>query len=307
MKRIFIFAIAATALLASSCGGRQPKPAQVKAPRTFSPALAPVELSEAGQIDFLRFHYWDRFPFEDTTILAELDTLDMIEAYARWVQILFNRPTDGSPVDSLMRRAAASRSMTDYFSHLAAEVLHDPNSPLRNDELYIPVLRAQLAAPWYDEYERIAPEYDLTLAMQNRVGHTANDFRYTLATGRTGSLHAIGTQFTLLFISNPGCPMCGDLREQISSSPMLNQLLELDRLTILALYPDEDLAEWRAYQSEIPPSWINAYDDGCILRGEGLYNLAAIPSLYLLDHTKRVLVKDSTSVAEIEDAIDRNS
>ena len=36
-----------------------------------------------------------------------------------------------------------------------------------------------------------------------------------------------------------------------------------------------------------------------------LYDLHALPAMYLLDSRKRVLVKDSTDVAQIEEVIDR--
>ena len=99
--------------------------------------------------------------------------------------------------------------------------------------------------------------------------------------------------------------MCKQLREQISGSPMLSEMIERGRLKILALYPDEDLTEWRNYRDHIPASWINAYDAGCLVRENGTYDLTAIPSLYLLDSDKRVLVKDSTDVPYIEEVIDR--
>ena len=205
----------------------------------------------------------------------------------------------------LMRRASASRPMLDYFTMLAQQVIHDPNSPLRNDEFYIPVMQAVLASPYYDEYERIGPAYDLAMASQNRLGQRANDFRYTLASGATGTLYGVKAEYTLLFINNPGCGMCKQLREQISGSPMLSEMIERGRLKILALYPDEDLTEWRNYRDHIPATWINAYDAGCLVRENGTYDLTAIPSLYLLDSDKRVLVKDCTDVPYIEEVIDR--
>ena len=307
MYRTLVLILAAVSLAA--CGGRASRrpaaQAAAETPAVFLPAIAPAELSPEERVEWLRWHYWDNFDFADTTFLRRADTLQMVEAYARYVQLLFVAPTDGAPVDSLMRRASASRPMLDYFALLADYVLHDPNSPLRNDEFYIPVLRAQLASPWYDEYERLAPEYNLNLASQNRIGHPANDFRYTLASGATGTLYGIRAEYVLLFINNPGCPMCREIREAVSSSPMLTEMIERGRLRVLALYPDEELDEWRAYRDEIPPSWINAYDDGCVLREKGLYDLSAIPSLYLFDAQKRVLVKDATDVALIEEVIDR--
>ena len=308
MYRTLVLILAAVGLAA--CRGRAPRrPAATTAETTavFLPAIAPAALAPEERVEWLRWHYWDNFDFADTAFLARADTLQLFEAYARYVQLLFSVPTDGAPMDSLMRRAAVSRPMLDYFAMLADRVLGDPNSPLRNDEFYIPVLRAQLSSPWYDEYERLAPEYRLSLASQNRIGQPANDFRYTLASGATGSLYGLRAEYVLLFINNPGCPMCREIREAISASPMLTELIEHGRLRVLALYPDENLDEWRAYREQIPASWINAYDDGCVLREKGLYDLSAIPSLYLLDAQKRVLVKDATDVALVEEVIDRRS
>ena len=226
------------ALCAVSCGGRRSSQQQTSAApqmRVFLPAIAPSSLSDDAKRDYLRWHYWDRFDFADTLFIREVDTVQMVEAYVRWIALISDRPTDGAPMDSLMRRASASRPMLDYFTMLAEQVIHDPNSPLRNDEFYIPVLRAVLASPYYDEYERIGPSYDLNMAMQNRIGERANDFRYTLASGATGTLYGVKAEYVLLFINNPGCPMCKQLREQIGGSPMLSEMIERGRLKVVAL------------------------------------------------------------------------
>ena len=168
MQRILIILLAA--LCVAACGRRRSAPSQETAvsasrPRVFLPAIAPAGLSPDEQRDYLRRHYWDRFDFTDSLFVSEADTVQMIEAFARYIAVLSDRPADSAPMDSLMRRASSSKPMLDYFAMLAGTVLHDPNSPLRNDEFYIPVLRAQLASPFYDEYERIAPQYDLEMAL----------------------------------------------------------------------------------------------------------------------------------------------
>ena len=68
------------------------------------------------------------------------------------------------------------------------------------------------------------------------------------------------------------------------------------------LYPDEDLKTWERSEAE-PSGWIDARDADGRLRGEELYDLRAIPSIYLLDHQKRVVVKDSTDPREVEAAL----
>ena len=199
-----------------------------------------------------------------------------------------------------MQRASTSKRMYTYFLMLAEGVLHDPNSPLRNDEKYIPVLENAVQSQWLDEYERMPYEYDLEIARQNRIGRTANDFSYTLASGRTATLHNIKADYTLIFISNPGCPMCREVKEQITTSPMLQELIERKELKVLVIYPDTDLEAWREHLQDYPSSWINGYDADQRIEKERLYDLKAIPALYLLDKQKRVMAKDCTDVAYIE-------
>lgn len=308
MNRIFV--IFAVALAAVSCVGRSSGPAEPSLPsksRVFLPALAPSQLSADEKKEYLREHYWDRFDFADTLFIREIDTAQMIEAYVQYIVLLSQNPMDGKPMESLMQRASGSRPMLDYFAMLGETVLGDPNSPLRNGEFYIPVLEALVASPYLDEYEKLRPAALLETARQNRLGQPANDFRYTLASGASGTLYGLKAEYVLLFINNPGCPMCKDIREAITASPMLNEMIERGRLKVLALYPDEDLTEWRNYRDQIPATWINGYDKGCVVREKGLYDLGAIPSMYLLDRDKRVLVKDSTDVPYIEEVIDHRS
>lgn len=293
-------------LAAGSCGRRaaQPQaPARSERHYVFLPPIPPATLSPDQTRDYLREHYWDRFDFADTMFVHKADTAQMIDSYVQFIAVISDRPADPAPMADLMRRAAVSRPMTDYFVWLAEQVLADPNSSWRNDEFYIPVLEAQLAAPFYDQYERIGPEYALGVARQNRIGHRANDIRYTLESGVTRRLRDLRADYVLLFINNPGCPMCREIGDAIVASPFLGRLIAEGRLKVLAFYPDEDLAEWRAYRPHIPASWINAYDKGCAVRETSSYDLSAIPALYLLDRDKRVLVKDATDVALVEQAI----
>lgn len=300
MKRLLLLLLAMWCAVA--CGYR-PKPAVAPRSAVFLPALPPAGLLPAERAAYMRDHYWDRFDFADTLFLARADTMQMLDAFASYVA-QYVRPNDPAPVDSLMRRASSSRPMLEYFRMLADRVLADPNSPLRSDELYIPVLRAVLAAEWYDRWERIAPEHDLRLALQNRVGQAANDFRYMLASGAHGTLYDVQAQYTLLFFSNPGCSMCSWLCEEITASPRLNEMTERGDLKVLMIYPDENLDLWRSHAGTAPAAWIDACDEGGVILRQELYDLKAIPALYLLDRGKRVLVKNSVSIPQIEEAID---
>ena len=305
MKRILYTTIIASiaALLVIGCGGRAKQDntsAQVKAPRVFVPAIIPSSIADPEQRrQYMCEHYWDKVNLADSTFFAEIDTMQMLQAFMQWVGQYMN-PNDGSAVEKFMLKAAKYPHSLRYFSMLAEKVLYEPNSPLRSDELYIPVLQAQVDSEWLDQYEKLSPQYNLNLALQNRIGRPANDFRYTLESGRTGSLYGIKAKYTLIFFNNPGCTMCKTIRDAICESQLLTELIQSGQMKVLALYPDELLDEWHAYKEHIPSKWINSYDKGTVIRNKNLYDLKAIPALYLLDAEKRVIVKDSTEVGFIE-------
>ncbi len=298
MKRLTILLLALCC--AASCGRRHAPATEHPAPALFRPAALPSSLPASERAEYLRTHYWDTFDFADTLFIARADTLHMLDAFASYVAL----GADSVAMADLVRRASVSRPMLDYFGMLAERVLHDPNSPLRDVERYIPVLRGKLASPWYDTLERLGPETELRLALRNRVGEQAGDFRCTLASGATTRLYDLRADYTLLLLTDPECPRT---TEELLASPRLNELAERGTLRILTLYSGEDTAAWRRSLSHAPRGWLHACDAACTVRDEGIYDLRALPALYLLDREKRVLVKDSADPAEIEEALDRDA
>ena len=319
MKHLQFYLIAAVATLLTSCNGAGGTNNDGDSSDNSSNDVQELELYAPGtrevDIDFdiasitsyeeyrhAVNHYWDGFDFEADSLVVAYDTMSLVQAFATYATVIEPNRAD-SLMRALIHRAERSRPVLDLFSHVAETVLHDPNSPLRNDEYYIPILETLIESPLLDEYDKVVPAYDLNIALKNRIGHIATDFVYTLANGRTGRLHDIRADYVILLFSNPGCPMCRGIIDELTASPLISELSELGRVEVLNVYPDTDLNAWRDYLSELPTEWINSYDQGTILTNEHLYNLSAIPSLYLLDSTKRVLVKDGTDVAMIENII----
>ena len=284
--------------LCLGCAPKKNKPAQTKSYH-FRYVQVPMQIPQEQHRAYLCDHYWDSFDFADTLWTTNADTTEMLRAYAAYVVNIVG-PFDQQTISHLMQKASASRKMFDYFGMLSEKVLHDPNSPYRNDELYIAVLEAQISSPLYNKYEKMAPEYDLRVVSQNRIGRPANDFDYTIKSGRRSNLYSLKNDFVIVYINNPGCSMCRDITEALKQSQIITDLQCKGRLKVLAIYPDENLDEWHKHLSDMPSAWINGYDRGCHIERENLYNISAIPALYLLDKEKKVLVKDSTNVGEIE-------
>jgi hypothetical protein len=65
------------------------------------------------------------------------------------------------------------------------------------------------------------------------------------------------------------------------------------KMAVLNIYIDEDLQAWREYMPIYPEQWYNGFDPDLVIRTDKVYNVRAIPSLYLLDSEKTVLLKDA--------------
>ena len=98
---------------------------------------------------------------------------------------------------------------------------------------------------------------------------------------------------TLLFFSNPGCYACQQIINTLQAVPGMETMLRDGTLAVVNVYIDEDVAAWREYEPNYPRAWLCGYDAAGLIRSDRLYNVRAIPSLYLLDGRKRVLMKDA--------------
>lgn len=257
---------------------------------TFKMVEPPITLTDpAARLEWVAVNYWNNSSFVDTAFLGS-DVME--QAYVDWINLLAAAPVSAADraIGSTMHRTDSTTAARTRFSALAERYLYDPNSPMRNESTYILVLKHMLASAALDSVEKIRPAAHMEMALKNRVGDRAAEFSYEDIDGRKGSLRAIRAPYTLLFFNNPDCTACKEIRESLSASVAVTELQKIGKLKILAIYTDEDLAAWKRYAPNIPPRWINAQNKE--LHTSGQYDLKAIPTLYLLDKDKKVLLKD---------------
>ncbi|MDY5433475.1 DUF5106 domain-containing protein [Bacteroides pyogenes] len=258
------------------------------------PAIPPMFTTIEQRADFLVKHYWDNVNFADTNYIHHPDVTE--QAWVDYCDLLKHVPLSVAQdaVRATIKRTEADKKVFVYITDLADKYLYDPNSPMRNEEHYIPVLDAMIASPLLDETEKIRPRARRELAQKNRRGTKALDFSYTTASGAQGSLYGVKAAYTLLFINNPGCYACTAAIEELKTAPTISSLHRNNRLAVLSVYPDDEPEEWKKHLTDFPKSWINGYDKHTAIKNRQIYDLKAIPTLYLLDREKNVLLKDAT-------------
>jgi hypothetical protein len=256
------------------------------------PAILTAPLDRAN---YLIEHYWDHFDFRDT-LYTHLPGITE-QAFADYIYTLphANKNKAVTEIKNLLKKAEAEKtgSMYRYFLTLFDKYVRDPNSPLRNEEFYIPVAEYIISDNRSDEAEKERAKFRMEIMLKNRVGEPASDFAYTLASGKTGTLYQIQADYILLLFYNPDCHACAEVIETIKTSTDIQLAKERKKLKILAFYPDKDLEIWKKHLADIPSDWTNGYDREQVVENTRLYDLKAIPSLYLLDRDKQVILKDA--------------
>lgn len=261
--------------------------------RTFETVPVPVMISDPEErFEYAAKHYWDKFDFADTVYIHLPEVTE--QAFANYIGFLGYLPIEKGTagIKEMLKKAEADKKVYAYFMDLYEKYLYDPNSPARNEELYIAVLESVLSAPLLDEVQKIRPAHLLEIALKNRVGEGAIDFTYTLPNNTVDRLYNVKADYLVLFFNNPDCETCHAVIQEMSASPLIQDFIQKKRLKILAIYPDDEEEAWRSHMSFIPSDWINGFDKTQTLKNEELYDLKAIPTIYLLDKNKQVLLKD---------------
>lgn len=259
----------------------------------------PAYLSDpASAQEYVALRFWDRF-FEKPQDYQKRDLIEgAFSAYATLLNAV-SPEVIAKAQEKLLSQAEKSQlewpegGMMNLMLEFCSHYFDDPNSPYRNEECYLPVVDAILASDLADEASKSRAAYLRPRISLNRPGTVANDFTYTLRNGRKGTLHGVKAERTLLFFSNPGCENCKEIIDALSNSPAVQAMITEGKLKVVNIYPDADLTEWYNYLSHYPEEWITGFDAEGVLNRDTIYYLRAIPSLYLLDADKRVILKDA--------------
>lgn len=296
-RRFQIWLFVATLLFFSSCGNTVCQPPLATTYKFTLPDI-PMMISDAQQRkEYLVTHYWDNYDFADSLLVSN-DSITGV-AIAGYIEVLSMIP------DTLIKSKAVATLLSNtldnhVFNKFIGQIehyLYNPNSPMRDEELYL------LFVKYIVHSDDIAIEnkkryiFLEKMLLKNRVGELSTDFTYTLKDGSSSRLYSLKSAYTILFFNNPDCEDCGRVKEHISNSDIIGSLYESGKISILGLYSESDLEAW--HKGDYPSMIINSYDKDLSILDDNLYDLKAIPTLYLLDIDKRVILKDA-SIEKIE-------
>lgn len=270
------------------------------------PVAPSIITTPSGINEYVVSRFWDAFLEKtgkcDSTLVNGVPSGEVEAALARYISLLENVIAPGKApgfVEAFFNKvsdfqiANPSSNVFSFFADKVRDHLYDPNSPSRDEDLYLPYVEGLAASDLVDNAMREAYSAEAMLCSLNRKGSRAEDIMFTLLDGHRATLHGIKAGHTLLMFSNPGCDACDELTDRLASSEMVSRLVKSGDLAVVNLYIDLEVEKWAALAAKYPKTWLNGYDQDYTIRKDLTYSVRAIPSLYLLDKDKTVILKDA--------------
>ena len=305
MKRLLMVI---SVLILASCGGR--RAADAPATRSFPDVKVPSAVSEDERMGYALSHFWDGLIKDsdgfatDSLMVAGVSMDDMEKAagtYASLVRIV--SPEESSAALAGLEGKLDDKGDTALFKGVASLIekyLYDTQSPVRNEDAFGAFCAAAAVSPLLTDSEKELYAKWASLAALAAAGTVAPDFEFIDLAGRRRTLHGLRADWTVLIFGNPDCEACRTLVGVIEESEDLSLGVSAGDVAVLDIYVDEDLEAWRASAKDFPKAWTVGYDPLGIIRSDTVYHLRAIPSIYLLDKEKKVVLKDAPEEVLIE-------
>lgn len=192
---------------------------------------------------------------------------------------------------TLLERLQSESDAYGYFMELAYKYLYEADSPMENEEILVPFLTYATDSARADDYIRMRANFLQERVLKNRPGTKAADFQYITRDNKKINLWSVLAEELLLLFYDPECLHCMEIISQIIHDSDISAHLNNGKLKILAIYTERNESVWNANKNLLPANWIVGKDISGITENE-IYDLKAMPTLYLLDKDKRVLMKD---------------
>lgn len=247
------------------------------------------------RVAYVLAHFWDGLDFSVDTMRGR--SRDFMEQnFVNFLSLFPYADTAAlrSGVAVLTRRSACDTAVCRLVADLACQYLYEPNSPMRQEDYLIVFLEELLRTPVLPPADQYRAARLLASARKNRPGQPAADFAYLTRDGRPRTLSTTPGVRTLLIFYDPLCGHCAGILSALEEDGNVSRRAADGTLTVLAVCAEDDRAAWDSTKFRLPAAWTVGFDASGELQRRRLYDLPAMPALYLLDGDKTVLLKDAS-------------
>lgn len=237
-------------------------------------------------------HAFDYFAFEDVRMITTPMAVYRLREFCG--NLLYMQPTEGARLtDVLLTKAQTSPETYLFFFNWLEKTFGAIGTSYWNEEIYRTMLRNALDYKDLTSSKHNACQREYDLLNRNLEGTQIPDFHILWSDDTKTSLYDVESEYTLLYFQNPDCPTCTEVRGRLAVNEDLNKAIASGRLKVVTIYFEDDEALWRRYLAEkANPNYLHGWDYLNEINSKNLFDLRAIPYMFLLDKDKKVLKKD---------------
>lgn len=236
-------------------------------------------------------HFWDEMNWSDQALIADDSFMEQNSANFYSLFGLTDSISASEAVAAMLRGAAVNDSAYRRVADIASLYLHQPESPMIDDESYAVVIDRLLEDRRLSEADLLRLDDSHRSIMKNRKGAKAADFDIITREASTISLSdaVAAMPQTLLIFYDPDCHDCAELESSLQQNcpPSTG---------IVMVYPScDEPQQWESHAATMPENWtIGRVADDSFEESE-LYYIPATPTVYLISSDMTVLSKNLTA------------
>ncbi|MCS2372226.1 DUF5106 domain-containing protein [Phocaeicola vulgatus] len=260
------------------------------------PHIPSIIVAPKDRINYLLLHYWDCMDLSGYGLESNMSVIE--NGFINYISLIKKNSIDEDVIYSSFKNLNAR--LLEYDSaikmySLAEKYLYLPDNPYSDEKLYTIFLKS------FIDINSTIPEltdealFNYNLIRQNSPGCKANDLNLLSYSGKEYYLNRleVETDYILLILYDPDCTGCRKLFEIMTNSYKLNYLIGQHEVTVIAICVGSNIDIWKKNQKNIPYKWKSFFSKSDII-ANSLYDIRALPSLYLLTKERNVILKDTS-------------
>ena len=264
------------------------------------PSVPDTLREPADRAAFIINHFWDSLDFVNTSEASDIDFLEQPFADFTNIALIADTASRVRAINTLLDRAVDNPASFTAINRLAEKYLYSPDSPVFSDDTYAIFLRYAVNSDKLSQTDKIRPALMLDGIMKNRAGTPASDFTFETSDGNSATLYDMPDNSPLLLIFyDPDCSHCSETIEKLRTDSLVGTNIRQGKLNVLAVYSGDDRDFWLTRLPAMPVDWTVGYEDGS-LQDDGTYIIRTMPTIFLLDSKKNVILKEPTVEKLIE-------
>ena len=264
------------------------------------PEVPQMLVNPTDRANYVAVHYWDSFDFKNNALIGKPEITE--QGFANFISIMPYVTEKKAAFTAFSRRMTENPKMMEHLLEVSERYLFDNFSPVYDEELFLLMVNELLEQPKLSLAQSERLRYLRGIALKNRVGRAATDFVFVQRNGKRMSLKEVKADYVLLYLNDPECSACKQIKEALENSEIICRWKNSGRMKVVSVCIEGMTGGWKNIPA--PAGWVDGCDNARKLLEEDLYDLRNLPAIYLLDANKKIMLKNAT-VPRLEQVLEQ--